>query len=126
MPKSKTIPRKDGRSVSVWPWWSYGLLLLVVVFFGMIRLRLLDFPLALANTYNAAVLAVQHLFPLRVSPAKLSDCACYVTKFQNNSQHVRVLGNEMLAARLGLWDNCSACFAVETALCPRRNWDRPL
>jgi hypothetical protein len=33
---------------------------------------------------------------------KASDGACYVTKFQNNPQHIRVLANEMLAANLGL------------------------
>jgi hypothetical protein len=31
-----------------------------------------------------------------------SDGHCYVTKFQNNPQHIRVLANEMLATRLGL------------------------
>ena len=35
-------------------------------------------------------------------PAKASDGACYVTKFQNNPQHIRVLANEMLATNLGL------------------------
>jgi len=30
------------------------------------------------------------------------DGACYVTKFQNNPQHVRVLANEMLATNLDL------------------------
>jgi hypothetical protein len=33
---------------------------------------------------------------------KASDSACYVTKFQNNPQHIRVLANEMLATKLGL------------------------
>jgi hypothetical protein len=33
---------------------------------------------------------------------KASDGACYVTKFQNNPQHIRVLANEMLATNLGL------------------------
>jgi len=33
---------------------------------------------------------------------KASDGFCYVTKFQNNPQHVRVLANEMLATNLGL------------------------
>lgn len=50
--------------------------------------------------------AVQHLRRLRGgSQAHLlraSDGASYVTKFQNNPQHVRVLANEMLATKLGL------------------------
>jgi hypothetical protein len=50
--------------------------------------------------------AVQHLRPLRGGAQshllKASDGYCYVTKFQNNPQHVRVLANEMLATRLGL------------------------
>jgi hypothetical protein len=33
---------------------------------------------------------------------RASDSAFYVTKFQNNPQHIRVLANEMLATRLGL------------------------
>jgi len=33
---------------------------------------------------------------------RASDGAAYVTKFQNNPQHIRVLANEMLATRLGL------------------------
>jgi hypothetical protein len=33
---------------------------------------------------------------------KASDGACYVTKFQNNPQHIRVLANEMIATNLGL------------------------
>jgi hypothetical protein len=33
---------------------------------------------------------------------RASDGEAYVTKFQNNPQHVRVLANEMLATRLGL------------------------
>jgi hypothetical protein len=33
---------------------------------------------------------------------RASDENCYVTKFQNNPQHIRVLANEMLATRLGL------------------------
>ncbi|MGB0013180.1 MAG: HipA family kinase, partial [Candidatus Sulfotelmatobacter sp.] len=32
---------------------------------------------------------------------RASDGACYVTKFQNNPQHIRVLANEMLATNLG-------------------------
>jgi hypothetical protein len=50
--------------------------------------------------------AVQHLRPLRGGAQshllKASDGSCYVTKFQNNPQHIRVLANEMLATRLGL------------------------
>lgn len=50
--------------------------------------------------------AVQHLRPLRGGAQshllRASDGNCYVTKFQNNPQHVRVLANEMLATRLGL------------------------
>jgi len=33
---------------------------------------------------------------------KASDGFCYVTKFQNNPQHIRMLANEMLATNLGL------------------------
>ena len=33
---------------------------------------------------------------------RATDGNCYVTKFQNNPQHVRVLANEQLASRLGL------------------------
>ena len=51
------------------------------------------------------ILAVQHLRRMRGgSQSHLlqgSDGACYVTKFQNNPQHVRVLANEMLATNLG-------------------------
>ena len=55
---------------------------------------------------NACISAVQHLRPLRGGAQshllRASDGASYVTKFQNNPQHVRVLANEMLATRLGL------------------------
>ena len=55
---------------------------------------------------NTSISAVQHLRPLRGGAQshllKASDGACYVTKFQNNPQHVRVLANEMLATNLGL------------------------
>lgn len=34
---------------------------------------------------------------------RASDGNFYVTKFQNNPQHTRVLANEMLASRLGQW-----------------------
>jgi hypothetical protein len=58
--------------------------------------------------------AVQHLRPLRGGAQshllKASDGACYVTKFQNNPQHIRVLANEMLATNLGL----ALGFPVET------------
>ena len=49
--------------------------------------------------------ALQHIRPLRGgSQAHLlraSDGNYYVTKFQNNPQHLRVLANEMLATRIG-------------------------
>jgi hypothetical protein len=55
---------------------------------------------------SACISALQHLRKLRGgSQSHLlqgSDGAWYVTKFQNNPQHVRVLANEMLATRLGL------------------------
>jgi hypothetical protein len=55
---------------------------------------------------NPRISAVQHLRPLRGGAQshllKASDGYCYVTKFQNNPQHVRVLANELLATRLGL------------------------
>jgi len=55
---------------------------------------------------NACISAIQHLRPLRGGAQshllKASDGACYVTKFQNNPQHIRVLANEMLATNLGL------------------------
>jgi len=54
---------------------------------------------------NADIAAVQHLRVMRGgSQAHLlraSDGAYYVTKFQNNPQHVRVLANELIATRLG-------------------------
>ncbi len=34
---------------------------------------------------------------------RASDGGFYIVKFQNNPQHVRVLANEFLATRLGLW-----------------------
>jgi len=50
--------------------------------------------------------AVQHLRRLRGGAQshllRASDGGFYVTKFQNNPQHIRVLANEMLATRLGL------------------------
>jgi len=55
---------------------------------------------------NACISAVQHLRPLRGGAQahllRASDGASYVTKFQNNPQHVRVLANEMLATKLGI------------------------
>jgi hypothetical protein len=52
------------------------------------------------------VSAVQHLRRLRGGSQshlfRASDGASYVTKFQNNPHHIRVLANEMLATRLGL------------------------
>jgi hypothetical protein len=55
---------------------------------------------------NACISAVQHLRPLRGGAQahllQASNGAWYVTKFQNNPQHVRVLANEMLATNLGL------------------------
>jgi len=55
---------------------------------------------------NTCISAVQHLRPLRGGAQshllKASDGACYVTKFKNNPQHIRVLANEMLATNLGL------------------------
>lgn len=54
----------------------------------------------------ACISAVQHLRRLRGGSQshllRASDGASYVTKFQNNPQHIRVLANEMLATRLGL------------------------
>lgn len=50
--------------------------------------------------------AIQHLRPLRGGAQahllRASDGNCYVTKFQNNPQHIKVLANEMLATNLGL------------------------
>ncbi len=55
---------------------------------------------------NARISAVQHLRALRGGAQshllRASDGNCYVTKFQNNPQHIRVLANEMLATNLGL------------------------
>lgn len=51
--------------------------------------------------------AIQHIRRMRGgSQAHLlraSDGAYYVTKFQNNPQHLRVLANEMFASRLAQW-----------------------
>jgi hypothetical protein len=55
---------------------------------------------------NTCISAIQHLRPLRGGAQahllRASGGACYVTKFQNNPQHIRVLANEMLATNLGL------------------------
>jgi hypothetical protein len=49
-------------------------------------------------------LAVEHIRRMRGGAQshlmRCDDGACYVVKFQNNPQHVRVLANEMLATRL--------------------------
>jgi hypothetical protein len=54
---------------------------------------------------SACISAVQHIRPLRGGSQshllRASDDQYYVTKFQNNPQHIRVLANEMLATRLG-------------------------
>lgn len=54
---------------------------------------------------NADIAAVQHLRPMRGGAqshlVRASDGAYYVTKFQNNPQHIRVLANEMIATRMG-------------------------
>lgn len=50
--------------------------------------------------------ALQHIRPLRGGAQahllRANDGNYYVTKFQNNPQHVKVLANEMLASRLGV------------------------
>ena len=55
---------------------------------------------------NTRISAIERLRPLRGGAQshlqRASDGNCYVTKFQNNPQHIRVLANEMLATRLGL------------------------
>ena len=55
---------------------------------------------------NTCISAVQHLRSLRGGAQahllRATDENCYVTKFKNNPQHIRVLANEMLASRLGL------------------------
>src|SRR5215469_13749211 len=56
---------------------------------------------------NTELYAVQHIRRMRGgSQAHLlraSDGSYYVTKFQNNPQHIRVLANEMFATRLAQW-----------------------
>jgi hypothetical protein len=55
---------------------------------------------------SPCISAIQHLRPLRGGAQahllRASNGNCYVTKFQNNPQHIRVLANEMLATNLGL------------------------
>jgi hypothetical protein len=55
---------------------------------------------------STSISAIQHLRPLRGGAQahllRASDGNWYVTKFQNNPQHIRVLANEMLGTRLGL------------------------
>jgi HipA-like kinase len=55
---------------------------------------------------SPCISAIQHLRPLRGGAQshllRASDGNWYVTKFQNNPQHIKVLANEMLATRLGL------------------------
>ena len=55
---------------------------------------------------SPCISAIQHLRPLRGGSQshllRASDGNWYVTKFQNNPQHIRVLANELLATRLGL------------------------
>lgn len=55
---------------------------------------------------STCISAIQHLRALRGGAQshllRASDGNCYVTKFQNNPQHIRVLANEILATRLGL------------------------
>lgn len=55
---------------------------------------------------STCISAVQHLRPLRGGAQahllRASDGACYVIKFLNNPQHIRVLANEMFATKLGL------------------------
>ena len=53
---------------------------------------------------NPCISAIQYLRPLRGGAQshllRASDACCYVTKFQNNPQHIRMLANEMLATNL--------------------------
>lgn len=55
---------------------------------------------------SVCISATQHLRCLRGGAQShlllADDGHCYVTKFQNNPQHIRVLANEMFATRLGL------------------------
>src|SRR5579864_7920205 len=62
-------------------------------------------PTAKEVRVNTCISAIRHLRPLRGGAQahllRASDGACYVTKFQNNPQHIRVLANEIIATRLG-------------------------
>jgi hypothetical protein len=55
---------------------------------------------------NTRISAVQYLRPFRGGAQahllRASDGNWYVTKFQNNPQHIRVLANEMLATLFGI------------------------
>jgi hypothetical protein len=55
---------------------------------------------------ETSISAVQHIRPLRGGAQShlllASDGNWYVTKFQNNPQHIRVLANEMFSTKLGL------------------------
>lgn len=55
----------------------------------------------------SSLYAVQHVRRMRGGSQaqflRASDGNFYVTKFQNNPQHTRVLANEMIASRLGKW-----------------------
>jgi len=55
---------------------------------------------------STCISALQHLCLLRggaqAHQLRASDGNWYVTKFQHNPQHIRVLANEMFASRLGL------------------------
>jgi hypothetical protein len=55
---------------------------------------------------SPCISAIQHLLSLRGGAQshllRATDGNWYVTKFQNNPQHIRVLANEMLATQLGL------------------------
>jgi hypothetical protein len=55
---------------------------------------------------NPCIAAIQHLRVLRGGAQahllRASDGAQFVTKFQNNPQHIGVLANEMLPTNLGL------------------------
>jgi hypothetical protein len=64
----------------------------------------MTYQIEIADT-ETCVSAVRHIRRLRGGSQShllaASDGAFYVTKFQNNPQHVRVLANEMLAGQLG-------------------------
>jgi HipA-like protein len=56
------------------------------------------------HPHKAAVIAVQHIRRMRGGAQshlmRCSDGNCYVVKFSNNPQHLRVLANDMFATRL--------------------------